>query len=325
MSPSMTPGQTIREARLAKGLSLGQLASAVGRTASSVRRWEKDEAYPTSAVLDQLSEMLDIERDVLEPDGRDTSATGGEAVYDVPAVFGTTEEAAGPPSGEILSGVQADEEAEDATNGTVVDVVIAGEVDAQPVITEGARLEEPSISGGEVGVESQKAEDAEPEELSVPSVGAESEPVLAPPPTVDPAAATMPVAVPQFPVDGAPSTTEAGEAESTVEQPGLVDEETEALLYPVPPKKEPAAGPPPPPVQRTWWNPLRPLRQGDQQWRYYLRGALTVIVLLLLAWGLVWAFGELSTALSDLWDTFGRTSDTSEGQAAASLLSARPG
>lgn len=304
MPSSMTPGQTIREARLAKGLSLGQLASTVGRTASSVRRWEKDEAYPTSAVLDQLADLLDIDRTVLErsPDGEDTSATGGDAVYDIPDVSGTTDEAADEPSAEILSGFEVDDQDEDA-NGTVFDVVIVGEVPAEQVATEGATLQEPEGSSDE----------------------ATSEPVLAPPPTVDPAAATMPVAVPPSGVVVARSTAEPAKDESTVEQPGLVDEETEALLYPVPPKSEPVAAPPPPPARRLRWNPLRPLREGDQQWRYYLRGALTVVALLLLAWGLVWAFGELSTALSELWDTFGRTSETSEGQAAARLLGLPPG
>lgn len=304
MSSSMTPGQTIREARLAKGLSLGQLASTVGRTASSVRRWEKDEAYPTSAVLDQLADLLDIDRTVLErsPDAADTSATGGEAVYDVPAVTGTPDEAADLPSGEILGGDGADDA--DPTNGSdhVFDVVMVGEV-AETGTVESAAREDPPVSTEEVA----------------------SPPVLAPPPTVDPAAATMPVAMPPSAVVVAPSTAEPAKEDSTVEQPGLVDEETEALLYPVPPKSEPVAPPSAPPARRTWWNPLRPLREGDQQWRYYLRGALTVVVLLLLAWGLVWAFGELSTALSELWDTFGRTSETSEGQAAAGLLLSRPG
>lgn len=67
MSESPTPGQTIRTQRLAKGLSLGQLASSVGRTASSVRRWEKDEAMPPDDVVDRLAEVLDVDRIDLEP------------------------------------------------------------------------------------------------------------------------------------------------------------------------------------------------------------------------------------------------------------------
>ena len=129
---------------------------------------------------------------------------------------------------------------------------------------------------------------------------------------VDPAAATVPVAVPPAAVVVAPSSRAQQDVETAEASPGLVDEDTEALPFPVPPKSEPLAPPPAPPARRSRWNPLRRLREGDQQWRYYLRGVLTVIVLLLLAWGLVWAFGELSAALSELWDTFGRTSETSE-------------
>lgn len=54
-------GRTIREARLKKGMSLGQLASAVGRSSSSVRRWERGEVAPAATVLSKLEAILEID------------------------------------------------------------------------------------------------------------------------------------------------------------------------------------------------------------------------------------------------------------------------
>lgn len=42
------------------GLSLGQLASAVGRSSSSVRRWERGESAPSDDVLPELATALDL-------------------------------------------------------------------------------------------------------------------------------------------------------------------------------------------------------------------------------------------------------------------------
>jgi transcriptional regulator with XRE-family HTH domain len=54
-------GRMIREARLRKGMSLGQLAAAVGRSSSSVRRWERGEVPPAIGLVDQLAEVLDLD------------------------------------------------------------------------------------------------------------------------------------------------------------------------------------------------------------------------------------------------------------------------
>ncbi len=42
-------------------MSLGQLASAVGRTSSSVRRWERGEVPPAKAIIPDLAAALDLE------------------------------------------------------------------------------------------------------------------------------------------------------------------------------------------------------------------------------------------------------------------------
>lgn len=65
MTDTIALGRLIRESRLKKGLSLGQLAAAVGRSSSSVRRWERGEVAPAIAVVDDLAEALDLEPEVL--------------------------------------------------------------------------------------------------------------------------------------------------------------------------------------------------------------------------------------------------------------------
>jgi len=71
MSPHEQLGVMIREARLEKSMSLGQLASAVGRSSSSVRRWERGEVAPAASVVPKLAAVLGIDIQSL----RDEEAT----------------------------------------------------------------------------------------------------------------------------------------------------------------------------------------------------------------------------------------------------------
>ena len=201
MPSSMTPGQIIREARLAHGLSLGQLASAVGRTASSVRRWEKDDALPTAAVLDQLADLLEIDRRELEhsPDSEDTTATGGEAAVDVPD--GGSRAGDEPPSGEILGEGAAG--SDDAANGSdhVVEVVVVsapGDVISTETATPAGVPSATTSPADVVSVEAAPAtlETPTTEEVDPTPAPEPAPPPFVPPAVVDPAAATMPVAVP---------------------------------------------------------------------------------------------------------------------------------
>ncbi len=61
MSDRRTFGQTVREARLAKGMSMGQLAAAVERSTASVRRWERDQGVPTETVVQDLIAVLNLD------------------------------------------------------------------------------------------------------------------------------------------------------------------------------------------------------------------------------------------------------------------------
>ncbi|MEN8239157.1 MAG: helix-turn-helix transcriptional regulator [Actinomycetota bacterium] len=58
-------GTLIRSTRLDRGLSLGQLASAVDRSLSTVRRWERGESAPPESVLGDLANALDLDAEDL--------------------------------------------------------------------------------------------------------------------------------------------------------------------------------------------------------------------------------------------------------------------
>lgn len=79
-------GLTIRTARLDKSMSLGQLASAVGRSSSSVRRWERGEVVPAASVLPKLAAILEIDPQLLQAEAaspqRDSTSSTGESAKD---------------------------------------------------------------------------------------------------------------------------------------------------------------------------------------------------------------------------------------------------
>lgn len=66
MDDSASLGRFIRESRLKKGMSLGQLAAALDRSSSSVRRWERDEVAPAITIMPALAEVLGVDVGVLE-------------------------------------------------------------------------------------------------------------------------------------------------------------------------------------------------------------------------------------------------------------------
>lgn len=55
-------GQMVREARLERHLSMGQLAAAVDRSTPSVRRWERDEGLPSEDAIETLILRLGLDR-----------------------------------------------------------------------------------------------------------------------------------------------------------------------------------------------------------------------------------------------------------------------
>jgi len=92
VTDAATFGQAVREARLAHGLSMGQLASAVGRTAAAVRSWERDEAVPDGDVLERLADVLELDAaelsglaDIVEaPQDEAADDDAGDPFADIP-------------------------------------------------------------------------------------------------------------------------------------------------------------------------------------------------------------------------------------------------
>lgn len=171
-------GRTIREARLARGMSLSQLAAAVGRSSSSVRRWERDEVPPAIGIIDELAEALEIDP------GRLRALRPGPLGSD-------------------------SAEPEDGSRRTPGDV---------------------------------------PESLDLDRV-----PIVAPPESVEGPTAATP---------------------SGPRPPGFVSDVIEVL------------------------------RGATESWSGWIRGGLTAIVLIVMAIVLLWALGELASALGQIWDSF---------------------
>jgi hypothetical protein len=181
MSDPRTFGQAVRDARLAKGMSMGQLAASVERSTASVRRWERDEGVPAKDIIDELVNVLDLTDD-------DLALMAGEPVNRAP----------------------------------------------RP---------------------------AEPHSTTPP------------PPTPAPTPAT-----PRPPLSDASQATQA--AGNRVTGAVAVTEQAPAGV-------------------KGWfaelYNPANP-------WLGYLRAALTVVVMVVLAWILVWALAELFGAVGEIWD-----------------------
>ena len=100
MTDATAIGRTIREARLAQGLSLSQLASAVGRSSSSVRRWERGEVPPAIGIIDELAEVLDLDPDELRALRPEASDEGGSER--LPGFEGAESTATPPAEPEVL-------------------------------------------------------------------------------------------------------------------------------------------------------------------------------------------------------------------------------
>lgn len=188
----MTPGEIIQRRRAELGLTQAQLAERIGRTSSTVQRWERGVATPPKSLLPTLATALQVsERDLGVAFGRETAPP-------VEAVETPT---------------------------------------SQP--SDGAEVEAPREASGAIAIEEQPT-------MAVPA----SAPV-----------ASAPQAKRRSPMRRAPAVDSA-----------------EGLSY---------------------------IERPQQRYRYLLRATLTVVVGIVLLFILFWAFGELRTAIGDVWDLFG--------------------
>lgn len=176
-------GRLIRESRLKKGMSLGQLAAAVGRTSSSVRRWERGEVPPAKAIIPDLAVALN-----LDPEDLDALR----------------------PSPSMPESVEPDSALSDGSDERPSTI-------EQPVITESGPIQAPT--------------QAQPVE----------------------------------PIDSTSQTTT---------RRGILQDVVESY------------------------------RSVTDDWSGWIRGALTAAVLLIMLIVLVWALGELWSAMGEIWDSF---------------------
>ncbi len=257
-----TLGELIREKRLGRGLSLGQLASAVATTAGRVRRWERNEEVPEGGHLAALADYLEIDADALE-----------ELI---------------PPAAEVetAESQEPDEEAYEEASDT------DAEASEPPSAGEDSPTELISAAAG-VSLSSVSQPEAEPEPYVEDEV-ATTEHVV-PEPSEE-------VAVPAAEVATAPADPVAQVA--TQLQTAPTENESPRPV----PLRYPESAPLGVPVEiaepaPNRWNPLRYLYDPDKPWIYWVRAALTVLVLLFLLNVLLDSVGELFDKLGEVLDT----------------------
>ncbi len=74
-------GSIIREARVAKGLTQGELAQQLGIKNTTISNWEKDRSQPSSDKIEQLCSVLDLTPDVLYGQNTAPSLTFDDFTY----------------------------------------------------------------------------------------------------------------------------------------------------------------------------------------------------------------------------------------------------
>jgi transcriptional regulator with XRE-family HTH domain len=304
-------GELIRERRLARGLSLGQLATAVGRTAATVRSWERGQHFPAADVVDRLADALQIEveriDDLMYPEPPSLTVVGDTPDDD--AVLSESTSVGGDVSVETADGEGDDDTAE------------AGEVSSAPAEAAAPESEFAAASADDLGImprvrppagapsaSEPSGPDGSPDEI--PSAADESDggAVVAAPPPVDAGVIGA----------GGLAAAAAGEAAS------LVDEPTAPIGPPIE-AGSPAAGTAGPigvavrsemlqePDLPPFLAPLRAIFDPRRKWLYWIRGTLTVVVLLALLVVLGWAAGELFDGLGAVLDTIESTDTLSDG------------
>lgn len=223
-------GDLIRRRRTELGLSRTELADRVGRTGSTVRRWERNEGMPSDTLIESLADALDVD----------------------PAELVTP----------------------------------------------------PSARGENADAESPPRRGVQPPASSPEAVSAATRPAE---PQSRPAAKPSTMSRPQVPAPQPDGRSGTPAVEPTTRQ--ITEVPTEVMAVPTAPPQEPVAdrqqprrrSPPPEPRAAA---PLSYVEDPTQRYRYVLRGILTGIAIAAMLVILVWAFGELTEALGDVWDLF---------------------
>jgi transcriptional regulator with XRE-family HTH domain len=171
--PERSFGRTVRYRRTKIGLSQAQLGELVGRSASSIRSWERDVSTPTDpSVLNALSAILDID---------------GRALYDKAGVELTAADDTQPTVEQALASLAPLPLEEPLEEDVKPDPLIAG-VAATAAVD--ARLDADSELEAEVREHAVTAYDPEPESPKEPETPVETFSLPADPaPEIEPSAA----------------------------------------------------------------------------------------------------------------------------------------
>lgn len=280
----------IKRRRDALGFSQARLGELVGRSASTIRNWERGNSTPSErsdAVA--LAAVLGLdEREVLEGAGFDVEAPRShqtvEQGYASLAPEAPPAEAEAPEEATEEPDIQPEEPSHEAVG---------------PDLEAEERLEPDRPLAGRVGGEPGTAGEGEPPAETRPPVAEVR---------ADPAAEA------QSPASNArPWRTPRGEPEPVEERPV-------SRPLPTPPPDEPASTPPPveeqtssrrlsraaPPTVLEAAPPGEPSYLEDPQERqqYRIRAVATAVLVIGLVIVLMWAFGRASEAFSSLWDDF---------------------
>ena len=329
MTETPALGDLIRESRLALGYSLGQLATKVGRTAATVRSWERGEAVPNEESRAALESVLDIDPGQLdslllppEPYPADTEDDSEEVHLGSVSVRPESVETGWPQD----DGVASDEDLEnEGSAGTVAAVAAAIGTNAAAEVelvqpADGDASEPPGEDetfepeDGKPGDDQDAAQseetpsDAEPDYAAEPE-GSDTELPLAP------------LVTDGLPLDDEEATSDEADddTDDTLEgiaavtpfevDPALVDEPTEAVVVPVVAAVTGVATQTrsvvtvSEPKELRSGNPLRAFFDPQKRWLYWLRALLTLAVAVVLLFVLVWAAGELFDALGQVLDS----------------------
>jgi len=332
VSDPNTLGGLIRERRLAQGLSLGQLATAVGRTAATVRAWERGQHFPAADVVDRLAITLGLEASQIEDlmyqeppsltvvadELTESTSVGAEASVETAEGQGSDD---APEIGQIESAPVAA-----ADSGVAFTAASADELGVMPKIEVPSAADDDAhepVDTGEAELETTFTVDGE----AVPDADAASEDVAA---DEGPSEVWIDAdAIDEDMFDDAAETAwssesdEAAPAAATVDADrALLDEPTEAIGPPIVPPEAAAVGhvgvavraetlrePELPPFLA----PLRALFDPGKKWLYWVRGSLTVVAMFVMFLVLTWAAGELFDGLGEILDTIDSDSAISSG------------
>ena len=337
-----TLGELIRERRLARGLSLGQLATAVGRTAATVRSWERGQHFPAADVIERLAHSLEIEASDIE----------AFMFQEPPSLTVISDESADDAVASESTSVSAEASVETADGEGDDETVEVGEFTSAPASAAETEASFAAGSADELGVMPRIEAVAPPpvEEAVVEDVDESAADGAVDPDPVAPDRVAPDRVAPDR-ADEQPFNaeldpphdleTDSGETfENGDEVPStdalepaaiapaddldmaLIDEPTEAIGPPI------EAPEPPAPVHvgvavraetlrepelPPFLAPLRALFDPDRKWLYWIRGSLTVVALLVMIVVLGWAAGELFDGLGEVLDTIESTDTVSSG------------